>query len=345
MQREQSVNRTPVAEVLIVDARGGALHGASGPEVQNVLQKAGCKVSVIHESGEAGVMAAARDVDGMIFTGRISRRLMTSLTRCRVIATSSIGMDTVEGIDVATEKGIVLCNMPGVIEEEVADHAFALLLACARRIALQDHAVRDGSWERAAGIATAGMPRVFGATLGIVGLGRIGSAMARRARGFSMRILATDPEVGDETFERLGVRRGTLGEVLQEADYVSLHVPLEPATRHLVGAPELRLMKASAILVNTSRGPVVDEIALVDALKTGEVAGAALDVMEEEPIGPDHPLCRLENVVLTPHIASRSEWTDRERHLRPAEEVAAVLNGLRPRAVWNPEVLSRLDLR
>jgi phosphoglycerate dehydrogenase-like enzyme len=254
-------------------------------------------------------------------------------------------MDTVDGIDVATEKGIVLCNMPGVIEEEVADHTFALLLACARRIALQDRAVREGSWERSSGIPTGGIPRVFGATLGIVGLGRIGSAVARRARGFEMRILATDPLVGDEAFKRLGVRRATLGEVLEEADFVSLHVPLESGTRHLVSAPELRLMKASAILVNTSRGPVVDEIALVDALKSGELAGAALDVMEEEPIGSEHPLCRFDNVVLTPHSASRSEWTDRERHLRPAEEVAAVLNGLRPRAVWNPEVLSRLDLR
>lgn len=345
MQSEQSVGRPSAPEVLIVDARGGAMKGSSGPEVQGLLEKAGCRVSVIYDRAEDAVLAAARDVDGMIFTGRISRRLMSSLTRCRVIATSSIGMDTIDGIDIATEKGIVLCNMPGVIEEEVADHTFALLLACARRIALQDHAVRDGSWERGGGISTAGMPRVFRATLGIVGLGRIGSAVARRARGFEMRILATDPVAGDEAFTRLGVRRSTLGEVLQEADYVTLHVPLEPGTRHLVSAPQLRLMKASAILVNTSRGPVVDEIALVEALKTGEVAGAALDVMEEEPIGPDHPLCALDNVVLTPHSASRSAWTDRERHLRPAEEVAAVLNGLRPRAVWNPEVLARLDLR
>ncbi len=340
MQGEQNRDRTSAPQVLIVDTFGGA----SGPEAQQVLRRAGCEVSVLHERGEDSVMAGAREADGMIFTGRISRRLMSSLTRCRVIATSSIGMDTVDGIDVATEKGIVLCNMPGVIEEEVADHTFALLLAGARRIALQDRAVRAGSWEQG-GISTGGIPRVFGATLGIVGLGRIGRAVARRARGFEMRLLGADPVAGDEAFKAAGVRRAPLGELLQEADFVSLHVPLESGTRHLIGAPELRLMKRSAILVNTSRGPVVDEIALVDALKAGELGGAALDVMEEEPIGAEHPLCRLDNVVLTPHSASRSEWTDRERHLRPAQEVAAVLNGLRPRAIWNPEVLSTLDLR
>ncbi|MBO0709071.1 MAG: hypothetical protein J2P44_11980, partial [Candidatus Dormibacteraeota bacterium] len=154
-----------------------------------------------------------------------------------------------------------------------------------------------------------------------------------------------DPIVGEETFRALGVQRATLAEVLQESDYVSLHTPLEGGTRHLIGASELRLMKPTAILVNTSRGPVVDEIALVDALKSGQLAGAGMDVMEEEPIAAEHPLCRLDNVVLTPHSASRSAWTDLMRHLRPAEEVAAVLNGHRPRAVWNPEVLARLDLR
>lgn len=327
-------------EVLIVDTMGGA----SGPEVVALLEKAGCRVTVSHERREDDIIAAARDADGIVFTGAISRRLIDSLTRCRVIARSSIGMDTVDGIDLATEKGIVLCNMPWVIEEEVADHTFGLLLATARRITLQDRAVRDGAWERHE-VATGGIPRVFRSTLGIVGLGRIGQAVARRARGFEMRLLGVDPVVDDATFGVLGVQRATLAEVLQESDYVSLHVPLENGTRHLIGAPELRLMKRSSILVNTSRGPVVDEIALVDALRSGQLAGAGMDVMEEEPIAAEHPLCRLDNVVLTPHSASRSAWTDLMRHLRPAEEVAAVLNGHRPRAVWNPEVLARLDLR
>ena len=341
MPGQEYVDHPSGPEVLIVDTMGGA----SGPEVVALLEKAGCRVTVSHEHREDEVIASARDADGIVFTGPISRRLIDSLTRCRVIARSSIGMDNVDGIDLATEKGIVLCNMPGVIEEEVADHTFALLLAAARRITLQDRALRAGAWERRDDMGTGGTPRVFRATLGIVGVGRIGQAVARRARGFEMRLLGVDPVVDDATFAALGVRRATLAEVLQESDFVTLHVPLEGGTRHLIGAPELRLMKRSAILVNTSRGPVVDEIALVDALKSGQVAGAGLDVMEEEPIGADHPLSGLDNVVLTPHSASRSGWTDRMRHLRPAEEVAAVLNGHRPRAVWNPEVLARLDLR
>lgn len=337
---ETAANGAAAPEVLIVDA-GGA---ASGPEVLELLRHAGCKVTVSHRRGEDDVIAAARDVDGMISTGPISRRLIGSLNRCRVIARSSIGMDNVDGVDLATEKGIVLCNMPRVIEEEVADHTFALLLACARRIRLQDHAVRDGAWERRELSVTAGMPRVFGATLGLVGLGRIGSAVARRAWGFEMRILATDPAVDSGTFRALGAQPATLAEVLQDSDFVSLHTPLLPDTRHLIGAPELRLMKPTAYLINTSRGPVVDELALVDALASGRLAGAGLDVTEEEPISAEHPLALLDNVVLTPHSASRSVWTDRERHLRPAAEVAAVLNGHRPRAIWNPEVLARLTL-
>lgn len=341
MSGQENLDHASGPGVLIVDTMGGA----AAPEVVALLEKSGCTVTVSHERREDEVIAAARDADGIVFTGPISRRLIESLTRCRVIARSSIGMDNVEGIDLATEKGIVLCNMPNVIEEEVADHAFALLLASARRITLQDRAVRDGTWERRDDLGTGGIPRVFRATLGIVGLGRIGQAVARRARGFEMRLLAVDPVVDDATFAALGVQRGTLAEVLQESDFVSLHVPLEGGTQHLIGAPELRLMKRSAILVNTSRGPVVDEIALVDALKAGQLAAAGIDVMEEEPISADHPLSGLDNVVLTPHSASRSAWTDRMRHLRPAEEVAAVLNGHRPRAVWNPEVLARLDLR
>ena len=184
--------------------------------------------------------------------------------------------------------------------------------------------MRDGSWQRREGPSTKGIPRVFGATLGLVGLGRIGRAVARRASGFGMRIVATDPAVDEAAMAQLGVQRGTLAGVLQDSDFVSLHVPLERGTFHLIGAPELRLMRPAALLVNTSRGPVVDELALVDALHSGLLAGAALDVMEEEPIPGEHPLSGLDNVVLTPHSASRSVWTDRERHLRPAQEVAAV---------------------
>jgi len=181
--------------------------------------------------------------------------------------------------------------------------------------------------------------------LGLVGLGRIGRAVARRAAGFGFHISAHDPNAARELFAASGVEEVTLAEVFQGSDIVSLHVPLTAQTHHLVGERELKLMRRNSILINTCRGPVVDEVALVSALEAGQIAGAGLDVMEHEPIGAGHPLCRLENVVLTPHSASRSDWADEERHIRPAQEVAAVLGGLRPRAVWNPGVLERLNLR
>jgi D-3-phosphoglycerate dehydrogenase / 2-oxoglutarate reductase len=328
-------------KVVIFDTWGAS----ASPDVVEVLERAGCRVEVSSARAEDDVISAVQDADGIIYTGRISRRFMESLTRCRVLARTSIGMDAVDGIDVATSKGVVLCNMPLVIEEDVADHAMALLFACARRIHLQDRGVRDGAWPRGSVPGTDGIPRLYDSSLGIVGLGNIGRAVARRAKGFGMRVRAADPYVPAETFEREGVRRASLVEVLQDSDFVSLHVPLSDETRHLIGDRELRLMPARTMLVNTSRGAVVDEAALVAALQEGRLAGAGLDVMEEEPIGADHPLCGLDNVVLTPHSASRAAVTDRERHIRPAQEVAAVLAGHRPRAVWNPEVLEGLQLR
>jgi D-3-phosphoglycerate dehydrogenase len=318
---------------------------AASDEVVALLQRAGCEVEVAHPASEDEAIAAARDADGLIYTGPTSRRFIESLTRCRVIARTSIGMDAVDGVDLATEKGIVLCNMPGVIEEEVADQTLALLLACARWIVPYDRWVREGGWkERRQHPGVTTTPRLRGSTLGLVGFGRIARAVALRSAGFGMRLLAYDPYLAPEAVRALGATPATLGEVLQDSDFVSLHVPLTDETHHLIGAPELLLMKPHAILVNTCRGPVVDEAALIEALRRGDILAAGLDVMEEEPIGADNPLCALPNVVLAPHVASRSEVTDRERHIRPAQEVVAVLAGHRPRAVWNPDVLAKLGL-
>jgi glyoxylate reductase len=221
----------------------------------------------------------------------------------------------------------------------------ALLLAVSRRIVTLDRYVREGGWQRGEALPGALPPRLYGSTMGLVGFGRIGGAVARRALGFGMTVLAHDAFVAPEQIRAHSVSAVTLAEVLQEADVVSLHVPLTPRTHHLIGRRELQMMRRGAILLNTSRGPVVDEEALVVALGEQVIAGAALDVAETEPLAAADPLCRLDNVVLTPHYASRSTYTDRERHIRPAQEVVAVLAGLRPRAVWNPEVLESLELR
>jgi D-3-phosphoglycerate dehydrogenase len=327
--------------VVIVDRRGVAF---SEP-VLDLLDDAGCDVVTSEAADEDGVIAAARDADGLIYTGVTTVRLIEALSRCKVIARSSIGMDDVDGVELATKKGIVLCNMPGVIEEEVADHTIGLLLAVARRIVVLDRYVRDGGWQRGVRRGYGELPRLHGATIGLVGFGRIARAVARRARGFAMRVLAFDPFIDASEFRANEASGVTLAEVLQDSDVVSLHVPLTPSTRHLIGARELAMMRREAILLNTARGPVIDEEALLAALRAGRIGGAGLDVAEEEPIEASHPLCQLDNVVLTPHCASRSVVTERERHIRPAQEVVAVLAGLRPRAVWNSAVLDHLELR
>ena len=331
---------SPAQTVVIV---GGGF--AATPAAIEVLERAGLNVVVSSATEEKDRLRVVRDADGIIDNGPFSRQLVQALTRCKVIARSGIGMDLFEDVGIATAKGIVLCNMPGIIEEEVADHTMALLLAVTRRVVPLDRYVRAGEWAKGDVPSEFHTPRLFGSRLGLVGLGRIGRAVARRAAGFGFHISAHDPNAAREVFAAFGVEEVTLAEVFQDSDIVSLHVPLTAQTHHLVGERELKLMRRDSILINTCRGPVVDEAALISALEAGQIAGAGLDVMEHEPIGADHPLCRLQNVVLTPHFASRSDWADAERHVRPAQEVAAVLGGLRPRAVWNPEVLERLHLR
>jgi D-3-phosphoglycerate dehydrogenase len=313
---------------------------------REILERAGCDVVVSNARGEDEVIDAARDADGIIYTGAISRRFMESLTRCKVIARSSIGMDVVEGAEIATEKGIVICNVPDVFVDEVANHTMALLLACVRWLVPVAQHVKDGGWgQRGRGRPVGMIHRITGETLGLVGFGNIARAVARRAAGFDLKVIAYDPYVSAEVFREYGVRQVPFAQVLQDSDFVSLHVPLTPATYHLIGAPQLALMKKHAILINTCRGKVVDEQALIAALQSGHILAAGLDVTEKEPIDPDNPLLRMPNVVITPHMASASDWASAERRRRPAQEVAAVLTGHRPRAVWNPQVLEKLSLK
>ena len=295
-------------------------------------------------------MEAARDAEGIIAPPVFSRRFIESLTRCKVIACSSIGMDKIEGVDLATEKGIVLSNVPDVFVDEVANHTMALLLSCIRWIVPVSQYVKEGGWgARGQGQGRrrpmGAIHRITGETLGLVGFGNIARAVARRAAGFDLKVIAYDPFVSRELFLEYGVRQASLAQVLQDSDFVSLHVPLMPQTHHLIGAPELGLMKADAILINTCRGPVVDEQALIAALQAGQILGAGLDVTEQEPVDSENPLLQMPNVVVTPHMASASDWAGAERRRRPAQEVAAVVTGHRPRAVWNPAVLERLALK
>jgi glyoxylate reductase len=246
----------------------------------------------------------------------------------RVIANVAVGYDNVD-LDAATRRGILVTNTPDVLTDTTADLAFALLLAAARRIVEGHHFVHSGQWRRWAIDLMAGYD-VHHKTLGVVGMGRIGQAVARRAGGFSMRILYHDARRAPEAVEReLGLEFVPLERLLGESDFVSLHVPLSDATRHLIGAAGLSRMKPTAILVNTSRGPVVDEAALAAALAEGRIGGAGLDVFEHEP--QVHPkLLELANVVVAPHIGSATLETRRRMSMLAAENCVAALEGGRP---------------
>ena len=265
-------------------------------------------------------------------TDRIDGEIMDRAPHLKVIANVAVGYDNIDVL-AATARGIMVTNTPDVLTDTTADFAFALLLAAARRVAEGDRFVREGRWREWRFDLLLGTD-VHHATLGIVGLGRIGSAMARRARGFGMKILYWSPRRARPELEReLGATYVEKEELLREADFLSLHNPLRPETRHLIGRPEFALMKREAILINTSRGPVVDEEALVEALKDGRIAGAGLDVFEREP--QVHPeLVKFPNVVLAPHIASASRQT-RLRMVEVAAEnlVAGATGEIPPNAV------------
>ena len=274
-----------------------------------------------------------------LLTDRIDGSVMKAGKNLKVIANYAVGFDNVD-VDAATKLGIPVTNTPGVLTDAVADHACALMLSIARRIAESDKFVRAGkyrSWE----------PMLMlggdfkGKTLGILGLGRIGSAVAERMyRGFGVRVLYYDVR-RNPAFERnVKAKKASVSQLMKNSDYVSVHVPLLPSTRHLIGAKELKMMKKTAYLINTSRGPVVDESALVSALSRKQLAGAALDVFEKEPeTAPG--LAKLDNAILTPHTASATVTAREAMAVIAAKNVLAVLSGKRPPNPVNPEVYDK----
>jgi D-3-phosphoglycerate dehydrogenase len=254
----------------------------------------------------------------------------------RAICRPGIGVDNID-IAAATKRGILVINTPDGPTESTAEHAVALLLALAKQVVASDRVLRTEGWRaaRLRGI------EVRGKTLGIVGLGRIGRRVAQICRqGLGMHVVAYDPPVPDETFATLDVARAaTLDDLLPHAQFLSLHCALTPETRHLIGARELGLLPPGALLINVSRGAVVDQAALMAALSDGRLAGAGLDVFDPEPLPGDHPLLRLPNVILTPHIASYTADGARAMHIGVAQQVVQLLRGERPPHIVNPEAL------
>jgi lactate dehydrogenase-like 2-hydroxyacid dehydrogenase len=261
--------------------------------------------------------------------------VLATLEATQVIANVAVGFDNID-VPAATDKAILVTNTPDVLTDTTADLAFALMLAAARRIVEGHHFVHSGKWTKWRIDLLVGRD-VHHATLGIFGMGRIGQAVARRAAGFSMRVLYHDMRRAPEAVEReLGLEYRSKEDLLREADFVTLHVPLSAETRHLIGAQELRLMKPTAVLVNSSRGPVVDEAALANALEARVITSAGLDVFEREP--HVHPkLLQLENVVLAPHIGSASVDTRLKMSMTAVENAVAAIEGRRPPNLLNPE--------
>ena len=277
------------------------------------------------------------EVDAVLGTDRWTAALMDKAPRLRIIALTAVGFDSVD-LPAATERGIIVTNTAGSLTDTVADLVFALILAAARRVCEMDRWVRAGQWQGAAPMAL----DVHHKTLGIVGFGRIGTAVAERARGFQMQVLYHDVVRRQDLEKQFGYQFLDLESLLSRSDFITIHTALTTQTKGMIGEAQLGTMKRTAFLINTSRGPVVDERALIKALQQGRLAGAGLDVFEKEPVDPENPLLKMENVVLLPHVGSATEATRRAMVDLAAENALAVLQGKPPLTPVNPDVLSRL---
>lgn len=295
------------------------------------------------------LIALARDADAILVTSRnrIGRYVLAQLPKCKVISRYAVGLDQID-LDAATEFGVVVTHVPDYCTAEVADHTMALILALNRRVVEFDRDLRAGAWIEHGDLTTQIMRGPIRPlrelTLGIVGLGRIGRAVAARARPFGLTLLAADPYVEPELIRHHGAQPVSLDELLARSDIVSVHCPLTPETRGMINADALARMQPTAVLVNTARGPIVDLDALAAALQDRRIAAAALDVVDPEPLPADSPLYRLENVILTPHAAYYSERSIQVVRAEALNEALRVLRGQRPRTVANPAVLERVTL-
>jgi D-3-phosphoglycerate dehydrogenase len=285
---------------------------------------------------EDEVIGGARDADALVVSStHVTRGVMSALEGLKVVVRTGVGYDVID-VPAATDLGVIVVNVPDIWVREVANHALALLLAWNRKIITLDRNVHAGSW--GGGVPGGWTGSLHGETVGIVGLGNIGSAFAKRVAAFETTVIAHDPYVDDARFKALGVEPVSLDTLAARSDYVSVHTLLNAETRHLIGGAFFRRMKPTAVLINTSRGPVVDEQALAQALAEKRLAGAALDVWEREPVAADNPLLRMDNVIATPHAAYFSSPAVAQVPRRCGEEVARVLTGQRPLNVVNPEV-------
>jgi len=299
---------------------------------------AGLDVEIVRKSclTEEALVETCRDADGILVrtAAPVTRSVISRLERCRIVSRYGVGVDNID-IEAATEHGIMVANVPDYCVEEVSDQAAALLLACARRVASRDADVRAGAWDIG---AAEPLYRIAGKVLGLVGYGKIARATHRKLGGFNFaRTLVFDPFVDDDAIREAGGEKVELDVLCAEADFISVHAPLSEATRHMIGEAQFALMKPTTVIVNTSRGGLIDTDALVEALSAGKIRGAGLDVYEEEPPAKDHALLTLKNVVLSDHVSWYSEESQIELQTKAATNVAQALRGEPVPNLLNPD--------
>ncbi|MFQ5996146.1 MAG: C-terminal binding protein [Dehalococcoidales bacterium] len=315
------------------------------PMVEEAKELAKLNVELVDAdcATEDEIIERAKDADAiLVVSAKITRRVMEALTKCKVIVRYGIGYDTVD-VAAATDNGILVVNIPDFCFEEVSNHAIALLLVCAKKLVFLNNGVKQGGWIECKR-AQAPMGSIYGQTLGLIGCGNIGRMTARKARCFDLRILGYDPYVNKSLAKEHGITLVSLPELLKESDYISVHALLNEETWHLIGEKEFRQMKPSAYFINTSRGSVVDEAALIKALQERWIAGAGLDVFEKEPIDPDNPLLKMDNVVVLPHSASYSDVAFKRLRTSVGQEAARVLSGRWPKNWVNKTIKPKVDL-
>ena len=309
---------------------------------RKVLSEIGAELIVAETGAEDELVSLAPQADGILTCWeQTTTAVVRAAERCQVIGRCGIGLDNID-VKTATELGIVVTNVPAYCIDEVSDHAMALLLACARKTSRFDREAKSGSWARDVGPP---VYRIRGKTMGIIGFGKIGKAVVPKAKAFGLDVIVYSPSLSPDIAKSYEVQKLDLPELLRRSDFITIHAPLNAKTEKLLGKEQLRQMKETAYVINTSRGGIVDTAALCRAVKEGWIAGAGLDVLAEEPPAPDEPLIGLDNVVITPHAAFASEESTYDLEVSAARAVADVLIGTMPESVVNREVLESPLLR
>jgi len=320
----------PRYRVVITDCDHGSVE-----EEKKEFGLLGAELVLAQVRKEEELIRVCKEADGLINQyALLTRRVLENLPKCKVVARYGVGVDSID-LKAATDLGIIVANVPDYCVDEVASHTVAMILTLARKTAFFDRKVKSNQWD-----FTQGMPidRIQGKTLGLIGCGRIGLEVAKRISPFGVKVLAFDPYI--QKAER-GIELTDLGTILKRSNFISIHCPLNDSTHHLIGEREFQIMEKRPLLINTSRGPIIKEKALIKALEEGRISGAGLDVLETEPPDSGNPMLEMENVIFSPHVGFYSEESISELKQRTAKNVADVLSGKKPSSVANREVMGK----